>query len=52
VVTLDADAAITAAHDAGVPRVYLMCLPRSLMQRWIDQMRVEHPDTEYLDVET
>jgi LmbE family N-acetylglucosaminyl deacetylase len=62
VVTLDAgdghrdharirDAAIAAAHDAGVPRVYLMCLPRSLMQRWIDQMRVDHPTIEYLDAE-
>ena len=63
VVTLDAgdghrdharirDAAIAAARDAEVPRVYLLCLPRSLMQRWIDQMRVDHPDTEYLDAET
>lgn len=36
----------------GYLGVYLMCLPRSLMQRWIEQMRVDHPTTEYLDAET
>lgn len=62
VVTLDAsdghrdhacvrDATVAAARAAGIPRIYLMCLPRSLMRRWADQMRIDHPDIEYLDVD-
>ncbi len=46
------DASIAAARAAGVPRIYLMCLPRSLMRRWIDQMRLDRPDVEYLDADT
>jgi LmbE family N-acetylglucosaminyl deacetylase len=63
VVTLDAsdghrdherirDAAVDAARRAGVDRIYLMCLPRSLMRRWVDHMRVERPDMEHLDADT
>ncbi len=62
VVTLDAsdghrdhacirDATVAAARAAGIPRVYLMCLPRSLMRRWADQMRIDRPDIEYLDAD-
>lgn len=38
------DASLAAARAAGVPRVYLQCLPRSLMQRWIDLMRADRPE--------
>ena len=62
VVTLDAsdghrdhtrvrDAALAAAEELGVPRVYLSCLPRSLMRRWADHMRTARPDLPYLDVD-
>jgi LmbE family N-acetylglucosaminyl deacetylase len=46
------DAAVAAARAAGVPRVYLLCLPRSLMRRWVEHMRVERPDMEHLDADT
>jgi LmbE family N-acetylglucosaminyl deacetylase len=63
VVTLDAsdghrdherirDAALRAAADLGVPRVYLHCLPRSLIQRWVDHMRRARPDVEHLESDT
>lgn len=45
------DAALTAARNAGVPRVYLACLPRSLMRRWADHARVHTPDMEHLDAD-
>ena len=45
------DAAIEAARDAGVPRVYLACLPRSLMRRWVEHMRRERPEMEHLDAD-
>ena len=62
VITLDAsdghrdharirDATLAAAGTAGVPRVYLQCLPRSLMQRWIDRMRADRPGIEHLDAD-
>jgi LmbE family N-acetylglucosaminyl deacetylase len=62
VVTLDAsdghrdharirDAAVTAAEAAGVPRVYLACLPRSLMRRWAAHMQAQRPDMEHLDAD-
>jgi LmbE family N-acetylglucosaminyl deacetylase len=63
VVTLDAsdghrdhvrmrDAAVEAARELGVPRIYLACLPRSLMRRWLDRMRSQRPDVEHLDGDT
>lgn len=45
------DAAIEAARAAGVPRVYLACLPRSLMRRWVEHMRRERPEMEHLDAD-
>ena len=45
------DAAIEAARRAGVPRVYLACLPRSLMRRWVEHMRRERPEMEHLDAD-
>jgi LmbE family N-acetylglucosaminyl deacetylase len=45
------DAAVEAARAAGVPRVYLACLPRSLMRRWVEHMRSERPDMEHLDAD-
>jgi LmbE family N-acetylglucosaminyl deacetylase len=63
VVTLDAadghrdharirDATVDAALHAGVSRIYLMCLPRSLMRRWVEHMRAERPGIEHLDADT
>jgi len=46
------DAALEAAREAGVRRVYLACLPRSLMQRWCDHMAAHRPDMEHLDADT
>jgi LmbE family N-acetylglucosaminyl deacetylase len=62
VVTLDAsdghrdhvrirDAAVAAAEAAGVPRVYLACLPRSLMRGWVAHMQTLRPDMEHLDAD-
>jgi LmbE family N-acetylglucosaminyl deacetylase len=45
------DAALEAAERAGVPRVYLACLPRSLMRRWCDHMAESRPDIEHLDAD-
>ena len=45
------DAALTAADTLGVPRVYLSCLPRSLMRRWVDHVKVTRPDMEHLDAD-
>lgn len=45
------DAALAAAHSVGVPRIYLSCLPRSLMRRWAGHMSVHHPDMEHLDAD-
>jgi len=46
------DAAVEAALGAGVPRIYLACLPRSLMRRWCDHMGRERPDMAHLDADT
>jgi LmbE family N-acetylglucosaminyl deacetylase len=43
------DAALAAARAVDVPRVYLNCLPRSLMARWLAVMREQRPDIAYLD---
>ena len=62
VVTLDAsdghrdharvrDATLAAAADLAVPRVYLACLPRSLMRRWCDHMASHRPDMAHLDAD-
>ncbi len=62
VVTLDAgdghrdharirDATLAAAQPLGVERVYYSCLPRSLMRRWVQAMRVQRPDMEHLDAD-
>ena len=61
VVTLDAadghrdherirDATLAAVDDMRwkVERVYLQCLSRELMQRWLDHARVADPDSPYL----
>ncbi|WP_068274219.1 PIG-L deacetylase family protein [Aldersonia kunmingensis] len=58
VVTLDAgdghrdhvtmrDATLAAVRDADwqVERAYLQCLPKSLMQRWLDYVGQHHPDS-------
>jgi LmbE family N-acetylglucosaminyl deacetylase len=45
------DAALEVARAAGVPRVYLACLPRSLMRRWAEHMKAERPDMEHLDAD-
>ena len=41
-------AALAAAQAAGVPAVYLHCLPRSLMRAWADHMRANRPELEHL----
>jgi LmbE family N-acetylglucosaminyl deacetylase len=46
------DAACEAARLAGVARVYLACLPRSLMRRWVSHVRAERPDMQHLDADT
>jgi LmbE family N-acetylglucosaminyl deacetylase len=62
VVTLDAsdghrdhvairDATVAAAEAAAVPRVYLACLPRSLMRGWVAHMQTLRPDMEHLDAD-
>jgi LmbE family N-acetylglucosaminyl deacetylase len=58
VVTLDAgdghrdharmrDATLTAARDTRwrIERIYLQCVAKSLMQRWLDYMGVRNPDS-------
>ena len=45
------EATVAAAEACGVPTVYLSCLLRSLLQRWIDHMRSERPDIGHLDPE-
>jgi LmbE family N-acetylglucosaminyl deacetylase len=45
------DAAVEAAAAAGVPRVYLACLPRSLMRRWAAHMQAQRPDMPHLDAD-
>jgi LmbE family N-acetylglucosaminyl deacetylase len=63
VVTLDAadghrdhvrirDATLEAARQLGVARAYLLCLPRSLVRRWIAHMRAHRPDIEHLAGDT
>lgn len=44
-------AALAAARDAGVARVYVMCVPQSLMSRWLSVMRAQRADSVYLDDE-
>ncbi len=47
------DATIRAVEQTSwhVDRLYLQCLPRSLLQRWADHRRTIDPDSPYLDVE-
>ncbi len=45
------DASVEAAATAGVPRVYLACLPRSLMRRWAAHMQAVRPDMPHLDAD-
>ena len=47
------DATIRAVERASceVERLYLHCLPRSLLQRWADHRRTIDPASPYLDVE-
>lgn len=42
-----------AAGDAGhmTDRVYLHCLPQSLMKRWLEHVAAQQPDSEHLDVD-
>jgi LmbE family N-acetylglucosaminyl deacetylase len=42
------EATLLAAAELGVPTVYLACLSRGLMRRWVEQMRAEQPDKEHL----
>lgn len=46
------DATLEAARTTGVPRVYLACLPRSLMRRWCDHMARHRPEMAHLDADT
>jgi LmbE family N-acetylglucosaminyl deacetylase len=43
------DAALAVARDLEVPRMYLSCLPRSLLRRWLERMREQRPDLAHLD---
>ena len=43
------DAALETAADLEVPRVYLTCLPRSLVRRWVELMSARRPEIEHLD---
>jgi LmbE family N-acetylglucosaminyl deacetylase len=63
IVTLDAsdghrdharvrDVALAVAGAVDVPRAYLHCLPRSLIRRWIERMRIARPDIAYLRGDT
>jgi LmbE family N-acetylglucosaminyl deacetylase len=45
------DAALAAARAADVPRVFLHCLPRSLMQCWVEHMLQLRPDIAHLDAD-
>lgn len=45
------DVALEVATELAISRVYLLCLPRSLMRRWADEMRVLKPDLPYFDVD-
>ncbi|WP_222271920.1 PIG-L deacetylase family protein [Modestobacter marinus] len=45
------DAALAAAETVGVPRVYLSCILRSLMRRWVDHVKVARPDMEHLNAD-
>lgn len=45
------DATLAAARDLGIGRLYYSCLPRSLMRRWVQAMRVQRPDMEHLDAD-
>ena len=45
------DATLAVAQRSGVPTVYLACIPRSLMQLWVDHMRAARPDMAHLDAE-
>lgn len=45
------DVVMRVADLAGVPRVYVSCLSRSLMRRWSDHQQEVNPDSPYLDVD-
>lgn len=45
------NATLAAAGAVGVPRVYLHCLPRSLMRRWVEHMLQMRPNVEHLDAD-
>lgn len=47
----DATVAAVAAATWRPQRVYLHCLPRSLLRRWADHERRRRPDSPYLDVD-
>lgn len=46
------DAALAAAEQACGPeaRVYLSCLPRQIMQGWVERLRERDPDSDYLHI--
>jgi len=43
--------AVEADPDGPVQRLFLQGLPRSLLRRWADHMRVRNPASPYLDVD-
>ena len=45
------EATVAVAELTGVPTVYLVCIPRSLLNRWVEHMRSERPDVAHLDPE-
>jgi LmbE family N-acetylglucosaminyl deacetylase len=44
------DATVSAVERRALPgtRLYFHCLPRSLMRRWVEEMRRQQPDSDYL----
>ncbi|MEV8513498.1 PIG-L deacetylase family protein [Dactylosporangium sp. NPDC051484] len=47
----DATLAAVGRSKWRVPRVYLQCLPRSLMRRWLLHLAGERPDSPYLEAD-
>lgn len=44
----DATVAAVERRQAPDTRLYFHCLPRSLMRQWVEEMRREQPDSDYL----
>ena len=44
----DATVAAVESADWSVPRLYLHCLPRILMRRWVELLQAAQPDSDHL----